>query len=208
MHTGDSNRLGFINLRDERRTRRANIDGRKRAGNAAYDAELYMEATREYDAAIEACEACLENATRDDDDDAEGDFDATGARRTLCALRCNRAAAKTKRKMFEEAMGDARYVIDRPLEAGPKVLCKAFYRMSKALEGVGDAEGAESALLSAKKIEPNNPVVKQALRNLSSVFHLIVVLNRASPEVLSRQPKYRDFEGHCGTHRRNPLCGD
>ena len=208
MHTGDSNRLGFINLRDERRTRRANIDGRKRAGNAAYDAELYMEATREYDAAIEACEACLENATRDDDDDAEGDFDATGARRTLCALRCNRAAAKTKRKMFEEAMEDARYVIDRPLEAGPKVLCKAFYRMSKALEGVGDAEGAESALLSAKKIEPNNPVVKQALRNLSSVFHLIVVLNRASPEVLSRQPKYRDFEGHCGTHRRNPLCGD
>ena len=184
--------------------KRADIDARKRAGNAAYDAELYMEATREYDAAIEACEACLENATHDDD----ADFDATGVRRTLCAVRCNRAAAKTKRKMFEEAMEDARYVIDRPLEAGPKVLCKAFYRLSKALEGVGDAEGAESALLSAKKIEPNNPAVKQALRNLSSVFHLIVVLNRASPEVLSRQPKYRDFEGHCGTHRRNPLCGD
>jgi hypothetical protein len=110
--------------------------------------------------------------------------------------------------MFEEAMEDAKYVIDRPLEAGPKVLCKAFYRLSKALEGVGDAEGAESALLSAKKIEPNNPVVKQALRNLSSVFHLIVVLNRATPEVLSRQQKYCDFEGHCGTHRRNPLCDD
>lgn len=184
--------------------KRADIDARKRAGNAAYDAELYMEATREYDAAIEACEACLENATHD----VDADFDATGVRRTLCAVRCNRAAAKTKRKMFEEAMEDARYVIDRPLEAGPKVLCKALYRLSKALEGVGDAEGAESALLSAKKIEPNNPVVKQALRNLSSVFHLIVVLNRASPEVLSRQPKYCDFEGHCGTHRRNPLCGD
>jgi tetratricopeptide (TPR) repeat protein len=183
---------------------RADVDARKRAGNAAYDAELYMEATREYDAAIEACEACLKNATHDDDDD----FDATGVRRTLCAVRCNRAAAKTKRKMFEEAMEDAKYVIDRPLEAGPKVLCKAFYRLSKALEGVGDAEGAESALLSAKKIEPNNPVVKQALRNLSSVFHLIVVLNRATPEVLSRQQKYCDFEGHCGTHRRNPLCDD
>ena len=185
-------------------TARANIDERKRAGNAAYDAEAYMEATREYDAAIEACEAVLARV----EERREEEDDATGVKRTLCAVRCNRAAAKTKRKMFEEAMEDAKYVIDRPLEAGPKVLCKAFYRLARALEGVGDAEGAESALLSAKQIEPNNPVVKQALRNLSSVFHLIVVLNRASPEVLSRQGKYRDFEGHCGTHRRNPLRGD
>ena len=28
MHTGDSNRLGFINLRDDRRTRRAKVDSR------------------------------------------------------------------------------------------------------------------------------------------------------------------------------------
>jgi len=191
-------------------TARANIDARKRAGNAAYDAEAYMEATREYDAAIEACEAVLARVEerREEEEEEEEEDDATGVKRTLCAVRCNRAAAKTKRKMFEEAMEDAKYVIDRPLEAGPKVLCKAFYRLARALEGVGDAEGAESALLSAKQIEPNNPVVKQALRNLSSVFHLIVVLNRASPEVLSRQGKYRDFEGHCGTHRRNPLRGD
>mgnify|MGYP001097285340 CR=1 FL=1 len=81
-------------------TARANIDARKRAGNAAYDAEAYMEATREYDAAIEACEAVLARVEerREEDEEEEDEDDATGVKRTLCAVRCNRAAAKTKRR--------------------------------------------------------------------------------------------------------------
>ena len=48
--------------------------------------------------------------------------------------------------MFERAMDDCEYVVRRPVQAGPKAVCKALVRRAWALEDPGRAgrvEGVE-----------------------------------------------------------------
>jgi len=147
-----------------------------RRGNEAYDDGRFVDACESYGRALEASAR-----------------EGGGTTRETCVTRVNRAMAFVKRGMFEEAIEDCEYALRKPVQAGPKVVCKALVRRAWALEGIGDAEGAMASLNAAKKIEPNNAVILAALRNYTSVFHLAVVLNKASPEVLARQPKFKSF---------------
>jgi len=149
-----------------------------RRGNEAYDDGRFVDACEAYGRALEAS--------------ARGEGGG-GTTTETCVTRVNRAMAFVKRGMFEEAIEDCEYVLRKPVQAGPKAVCKALVRRAWALEGIGDAEGAMASLNAAKKIEPNNAVILAALRNYTSVFHLACVLNKASPEVLARQPKFKSF---------------
>ena len=64
----------------------------------------------------------------------------------------------------------------------------------RANEGVGDVEAALADLRAAEKIDPHDALIQSALNNFTSVFHIAVVLDRASPEVLARQPAWRNFK--------------
>ena len=149
----------------------------RRAGNEAYDDGRMVDACEAYGRALEAL-------AREDEE---------GRTRETYVMRVNRAMARVKRGMFEGAIDDCEYVVRRPVQAGPKAVCKALVRRAWALEGIGDAQGALKALKAAKKIEPKNAVIVAALRNYTSTFHIAVVLNKASPEVLARQPKFKSF---------------
>ena len=67
-------------------------------------------------------------------------------------------------------------------------------RRARAREGVGDVEAALADLRAAEKIDPHDALIQSALNNFTSVFHIAVVLDRASPEVLARQPAWRNFK--------------
>jgi tetratricopeptide (TPR) repeat protein len=151
-----------------------------------------MEAKARYDEALEALDAA-EAMPRDGDSDAAA-WDGLDVERKRCVVRCNRAAVLGKRGEFEASLADCQYCIDRPIACGTRVLVKALFRKSFACEGVGDAEASIRALRAAENIEPDNANVRQAIRNLQCVFHLIVVLDRASPEVLSRQSRFQNFK--------------
>ncbi len=152
------------------------------AGNEAYDREAFVEATALYTECVEALEKRL------------GSAEGEGTVRRACAIRANRAACFVKRGKHELAMEDASWVIARPLEAGPGILVKALYRRSRAHEGVGDAEAALADLRAAEKIDPHDTLIQSGLKNFTSVFHVALVLDRASPEVLARQPAFKNFK--------------
>lgn len=146
------------------------------AGNAAFDRERFIEASHAYSLALESWERLPKKSTHD-----------------ACKVRTNRAAAWCKRKKWFEAMEDCSWVIARPLEAGPRTVAKALFRRAFAHEAIGDAEAAEADLRAAAKICPNDQLIALGLKNLESVFHIAVVLDRASPEVLARQKRYKRF---------------
>lgn len=161
------------------------FDALRRAGNEAYDREAYVEATRAYTRALATIEAHALATI--------GDADARTMRRA-CALRANRAACYVKRRKSARAMEDATWVIARPLDAGPAILVKALYRRARANELIGDVEAAIADLRAAEKIDPHDALIQNGLKQFTSVFHLAVVLDRASPEVLARQPAFRNFK--------------
>ena len=142
----------------------------------------FVEATARYTECVEALEKRL------------GSAEGEGTARRACAIRANRAACFVKRGKHALAMEDASWVIARPLEAGAGILAKALYRRARAHEGVGDVEAALADLRAAEKIDPHDALIQSALNNFTSVFHIAVVLDRASPEVLARQPAWRNFK--------------
>lgn len=160
----------------------AAFEANRVAGNAAYDRERFVEATARYTECVEALEKRL------------GSAEGEGTARRACAIRANRAACFVKRGKHALAMEDASWVIARPLEAGAGILAKALYRRARAHEGVGDVEAALADLRAAEKIDPHDALIQSALNNFTSVFHIAVVLDRASPEVLARQPAWRNFK--------------
>ena len=160
----------------------AAFEANRVAGNEAYDREAFVEATARYTECVEALEKRL------------GSAEGEGTARRACAIRANRAACFVKRGKHELAMEDASWVIARPLEAGPGILAKALYRRSRAHEGVGDAEAALADLRAAEKIDPHDALIQSGLKNFTSVFHVALVLDRASPEVLARQPAFKNFK--------------
>jgi len=159
------------------------FERQRAAGNAAFDLERFIEASQAYSLALESWEQLPNKSTHD-----------------ACVVRANRAAAWCKRKRWVEATEDCSWVIARPLEAGPRCVAKALFRRAFAHEGIGDAEAAEADLRAAAKIYPNDKLIANHLKNLKSVFHIAVVLDRASPEVLARQARYKRF--HPETRRR------
>lgn len=160
----------------------ADLEAIRVAGNEAYDREAFVEATARYTECVEALEKRL------------GSAEGEGTARRACAIRANRAACFVKRGKHALAMEDASWVIARPLEAGAGILAKALYRRARAHEGVGDVEAALADLRAAEKIDPHDALIQSALNNFTSVFHIAVVLDRASPEVLARQPAWRNFK--------------
>lgn len=66
---------------------------------------------------------------------------------------------------------------------------QALYRRGKAYEQLGEADNARRDFEFAVDLEPNNALAREAVANYRSVLHRILVLNRGTPEVRSRQRK-------------------
>jgi len=170
----------------------------KDKGDLAYDAERYIVACEHYDAALEA----LEKLEKFDDV-----LSARGVRvkESVFIVRTNRAACRKHRKMFQEAIEDCNFVIFAGGAAPTRCVVKAFYRRARAHEGLGDADAAILDFQRTLQIEPNNEAALKALKKFDCVFHRACVLHNASPEVLARQSKFKNFTSR---PKLRHLCGE
>jgi len=158
----------------------------KADGDAMYDVERYIAACAAYDDAVSAIEEAL--VLTNEEEESRSFW-----MRKLCVVKANRAACLNKRQMPKEAIEDCDCVIAHGGMCAPEVVVKAFYRRGVAFERMGDADAAIASFDYALQIEPTNEMVRLHLKKFKCVFHRACVLHKASPEVLARQTKFRNF---------------
>ena len=162
----------------------------KADGDAMYDVERYIAACAAYDDAVSAIEEALVLTNALEEEEEARSF----WMRKMCVVKANRAACLNKRQMPKEAIEDCECVIAHGVGvAPPEVVVKAFYRRGCAFERMGDADAAIASFEYALQIEPTNEMVRLHLKKFKCVFHRACVLHKASPEVLARQTKFRNF---------------
>jgi tetratricopeptide (TPR) repeat protein len=160
----------------------------KAAGDAMYDVERYIAACAAYDDAVAAIEEALVLTNEEEEEESRSFW-----MRKMCVVKANRAACLNKRQMPKEAIEDCDCVIAHGGVCAPEVVVKAFYRRGCAFERMGDADAAIASFEYALQIEPTNEMVRLHLKKFKCVFHRACVLHKASPEVLARQTKFRNF---------------
>ena len=123
----------------------------------------------------------------------------------LATLLCNRAAAGLKLKRWHDVIEDCTASLrishtqyhsqgssgdSEQMSSSPTATtAKLYYRRARALEMIGDADGAVRDMKRVLELEPNNASALHCMREYSSILNRIIIVNRGAEDVKRRQVK-------------------
>lgn len=188
----------------------------KRIGNDYFTKTKFRSAAEAYsvgirllsadDLIVDDCGAASSTAaTRNHSSQRFSTTDSGEASALLATLLCNRAAAGLKLKRWRDVIEDCtaslrishtqyhiqstRGNLEQTSISPTATTAKLYYRRARALEMIGDADGAVRDMKRVLELEPNNASALHCMREYSSILNRIIIINRGAEDVKRRQVK-------------------